>query len=135
MADERRTVGSGGPWEAAVGYSRAVRVGDHVWVAGTTAALPDGGVVAPNDPAGQTRVAIGRIAAALEQVGASLADVVRTRMFVADISRWAEVGRAHGEFFATVRPVAMMVQVAALIDPALLVEIEAEAVITRAGTR
>lgn len=130
-AQQRVKVGSGGPWEAAVGYSRAVRVGDQVWVAGTTAALPDGGVVAPDDPAGQTREALRRIAAALAQVGADLTDVVRTRMFVTDISRWEEVGRAHGEFFADIRPVATMVQVAALIDPGLLVEIEADAVIAR----
>lgn len=129
MSQDRVTAGSGGPWEDIVGYSRAVRVGPWVSVAGTTAALPEGGVVAPGDPAGQTREAIGRIAAALERVGASLADVVRTRMFVTDISRWEEVGRAHGEVFGDIRPAATMVQVSALIDPALLVEIEADAVV------
>lgn len=129
MSEQRITVGSGGPWEDVVGYSRAVRVGAWISVAGTTAALPDGAVVAPGDPAGQTREAIRRIAMALEQAGATLDDVVRTRMFVTDISRWEEVGRAHGEFFHAIRPAATMVEVSALIDPALLVEVEADAVV------
>ena len=120
---------SGAVWEPVVGYSRAVRVGPWVSVAGTTAALPDGGVVGADDAAEQTREAVRRIAAALEQVGAGLEHVVRTRMYVTDISRWEEVGRAHGEFFADIRPASTMVEVAALIDPALLVEVEADAVV------
>ncbi len=125
----RQRVSSGAPWEPVVGYSRAVRVGSWVSVAGTTAAKPQGGAVGGDDVAEQTREAIRRIAAALEQVGASLQDVVRTRMFVTDISRREEVGRAHGEFFADVRPAASMLEVSALIDPALLVEIEADALV------
>ncbi|MBP2418236.1 RidA family protein [Microlunatus capsulatus] len=129
----RRRVSSGGPWEDAVGYSRAVRVGDLVVVAGTTAAAEGGGAVGGDDPAAQTREALRRVAAALEQLGASLADVVRTRMYVTDISRWAEVGRVHGEVFADVRPAATMVEVSRLIDPALLVEVEVDAVVPPAA--
>ena len=124
-----RRIGTGGPWEASVGYSRAVRVGDVVHVAGTTA-VRDGRVLGPGDAYEQARVALEIVGEALEACGASYADVVRTRMFVTDISRWAEVGRAHGEVFADVRPASTMVQVAALIDPDLLVEIEAEAIVT-----
>jgi enamine deaminase RidA (YjgF/YER057c/UK114 family) len=126
----RHNVGSGGPWEEAVGYSRAVRVGDTVHVAGTTA-VRDGEVVGRGDAYTQARVALDTIAHALAECGAGLADVVRTRMFVTDISRWEEVARAHGEVFADVRPAATMVEVSALIDPDLLVEIEVEAVVTR----
>ena len=124
-------VSSGAVWEPVVGYSRAVRVGPWVSVAGTTAAAEDGGAAGGDDIAEQTREALRRIAAALEQVGSSLQDVVRTRIFVTDISRWEEVGRAHGEVFADLRPAASMIQVAALIDPALLVEIEADAIVRR----
>jgi enamine deaminase RidA (YjgF/YER057c/UK114 family) len=127
---ERQRVSSDSEWEPVVGYCRAVRVGSWVSVAGTTAALLGGGIVGADDPAAQTREAIRRIAAALAQVGAGLEHVVRTRLFVTDISRWEEVGRAHGEFFADIRPASSMVQVSALIDPALLVEIEADAVVT-----
>jgi enamine deaminase RidA (YjgF/YER057c/UK114 family) len=123
--------GSNTPWEAVVGYSRVVVHGDMAWVSGTTATV-DGEVVCPGDAAGQTRQALATLAAALERAGFTLADVVRTRMFVTDISRWEEVGRAHGEVFGDVRPATSMVQVAALIDPAMLVEIEADAV-RRAG--
>lgn len=126
---ERQLVSSGATWESAVGYSRAVRVGSWVSVAGTTAALPGGGAVGGDDVAEQAREAIRRISAALEQVGASLEHVVRTRMFVTDISRWEEVGRAHGEFFGDIRPAASMLEVRALIAPELLVEIEADAVL------
>ncbi len=129
VVSKRELVSSGAPWEPVVGYSRAVRVGNWISVAGTTAATPDGGVVGRDDIAEQTREAIRRIAAALEQVGSSLKDVVRTRMFVTDISRWEQVGRAHGEFFADIRPAASMVEVNALIAPALMVEVEADAVI------
>ncbi|HEY0167966.1 MAG TPA: RidA family protein [Jatrophihabitans sp.] len=128
-AGQRQMVSSGARWESAVGYSRAVRVGSWVSVAGTTAARPEGGAVGGEDIAEQAREAIRRISAALEQVGASLEDVVRTRMFLTDISRWEEVGRAHGEFFADIRPASSMLEVSALIEPELLVEIEADAVI------
>ncbi len=130
---ERQTVSSGATWEPVVGYSRAVRVGSWVSVAGTTAAQPGGGAVGGDDIAEQTREAIRRISAALEQVGASLEHVVRTRMFVTDISRWEEVGRAHGEFFAAIRPASSMIGISALIEPDLLVEVEADAMIPEAG--
>ena len=125
----RQLVSSAAPWEALVGYSRAVRVGGWVSVAGTTATDGDGGAIGGGDVAEQTREAIRRIATALEQLGCGLQHVVRTRIFVTDISRWKEVGRAHGEFFADIRPAATLVQVSALIDPTLLVEIEADAVV------
>ncbi|WP_183392925.1 RidA family protein [Kineococcus radiotolerans] len=126
---DREVVSSGAVWEPLVGYSRAVRVGSWISVAGTTAAGPDGAPVGGDDVAEQTREAIRRIEAALAQVGAGLGDVVRTRMFVTDITRWEEVGRAHGEFLADIRPASSMVQVSALIDPRLLVEVEADAVL------
>lgn len=119
--------GSETPWEAVVGYSRVVVHGDMAWVSGTTATV-DGAVVHPGDAGAQARQALANLAEALERAGFTLADVVRTRMFVTDISRWEEVGRAHGEVFGDVRPATSMVQVAALIDPAMLVEIEADAV-------
>ena len=118
---------SGSPWEGIVGYSRVVVRGDTAWVSGTTATV-DGAVAHPGDAYAQTKQAIANLAEALERAGFSLADVVRTRMFVTDISRWEEIGRAHGEAFGDVRPATSMVQVAALIDPAMLVEIEADAV-------
>ena len=119
--------GSGTPWEPVVGYSRVVVRGDTAWVSGTTATV-DGEVVHPGDAGAQTRQALATLAAALERAGFSLNDVVRTRMFVTDISRWEEIGRVHGEVFGDVRPASTMVQVSALIDPAMLVEIEADAV-------
>jgi enamine deaminase RidA (YjgF/YER057c/UK114 family) len=126
---ERTRLSSGAVWEPIVGYSRAVRVGHLVFVAGTTAATPDGEPVGGDDAGEQTREALRRIEAALRQVGAALEDVVQTRMFVTDISRWEEVGRAHGEFFADIRPVTSMVEVRRLIAPDLLVEVEAVAVV------
>jgi enamine deaminase RidA (YjgF/YER057c/UK114 family) len=118
---------SGAPWEAVVGYSRVVVRGDTAWVSGTTSVV-DGAVVHPGDAGAQTRQALATIRESLERAGFTLADVVRTRMFVTDISRWEEIGRAHGEVFGEIRPATSMVQVAALIDPAMLVEIEADAV-------
>ncbi len=122
-------LGSGSPWEPVVGYSRAVRVGSWVSVAGTTAALEGGGAVGGDDAGAQAREAMRRIAAALEEVGAGVEHVVRTRVYVTDISRWEEVGRAHGEVFGQVRPASTMVEVSRLIDPALQVEVEADAVV------
>ena len=120
-------LGSGTPWEGIVGYSRVVVRGDTAWVSGTTSTV-DGVVAFPDDAAAQTRQALANIAVALERAGFTLHDVVRTRMFVTDISRWEEIGRAHGEVFGDIRPATSMLQVAALIDPAMLVEIEADAV-------
>jgi enamine deaminase RidA (YjgF/YER057c/UK114 family) len=120
-------LGSGTPWEGIVGYSRVVVRGDAAWVSGTTSVV-DGAVAHPGDPGSQTRQALTTIRESLERAGFTLADVVRTRMYVTDISGWEEIGRVHGEFFGDVRPATSMVQVAALIDPAMLVEIEADAV-------
>ena len=120
-------LGSGGPWEAMIGYSRVVVRGDSAWVSGCTSVV-DGTVAHPGDAAAQTRQAIAAIATALERAGFTLADVVRTRMYVTDISRWEEVGRVHGEVFGEIRPATAMVEVSALLDPAMLVEIEADAV-------
>ncbi len=128
---ERRSISSGTPWESRVGYSRAVRIGDRVIVSGTTATDDAGEVVGDDDPYTQTIVALSNIEDALEEAGATFEDVVRTRVYVTDIGRWEEVGRAHGEHFAEVRPATSMLEVRALIDPAMLVEIEAEAIISR----
>ncbi len=126
---ERHNIGGNSPFEPIVGYSRAVRVGNVVYVAGTTATDDTGAIVGKDDPYAQTIQIIKNIEQALQRAGASLDAVVRTRIFVTDIDQWDAVGRAHGEFFRAIRPVATMVEVSRLIDPAMLVEIEAEAVI------
>jgi enamine deaminase RidA (YjgF/YER057c/UK114 family) len=124
---ERRRVSSGGPWEAVAGYSRAIIVGDACWVAGTTDAGPDGRSRHPGDVGAQTRAVLEIIGRALGEAGFGLDDVVRTRMFVTDISRSADVTAAHGAVFGEIRPASTLVEVSALMDPSLLIEIEAEA--------
>ncbi len=126
---QRQLVSSGAVWEPVVGYSRAVRVGPFITVAGTTAATPDGRAVGGSNVGEQTREALRRIQGALQQAGAELEHVVRTRMYVTDISRWQDVGQAHGEVFGSIRPATSMIEVSRLIEPALLIEIEADAIV------
>lgn len=130
MTGERRVFSSGAPWEPIVGYSRAVRVGNHVYVSGTAAVDADGRVVGENDPGAQMRHCLMLVLAALRALGAEPGHVVRTRIYVVDIGHWEAVGRVHGEVFGGVRPATTMVEVAALIRPELLVEVEAEAIVT-----
>ena len=123
----RNNIPSGAPWESVVGYSRAVRIGSHVWVSGTTATDENGNVVGVGDAAAQTRYVLQKIERALKDAGASLHDVVRTRMFVRDIGQWEAIGRVHGEYFSDIRPAATMVEVSKLIDADHLIEIEVDA--------
>ena len=127
---ERKNVSTGTPWEPVVGYSRAVRIGSMVWVAGTTATGPDGRIVGRGDPAAQTRQVLENVKAALERAGARLDHVVRTRIYVRNVADWETIGRVHGQYFGQVRPAATLVEVSGLVAPDMLVEIEVDACVT-----
>lgn len=126
--NERTKISSGAKWEDIVGYSRAIRIGNRILLSGTTS-IENGEVLGENDFYLQTKTILEKIERVLKQAGARMDDVVRTRIYVTDISKWEEVGRAHGEFFSVIKPVTSMVQVSALVDPKMLVEIEAEAIV------
>ena len=131
---DRRWVSSNTPWEAQVGYSRAVRMGDFICVSGTTASNENGKTIAIGDAAEQTRFVLKKVESTLIELGASMCDVVRTRMFVTNIDNWEEIGKAHAEFFADIRPAATMVEVSRLINPDHLIEIEVDAILSKETT-